>query len=203
MPSITPVTVESVPTRTSASGAVDGDHTATLEEARQATEKVGALNAQVRGLNEDIDRLRNVVATDVRNETELAQRLVEADQARVSAEVTLDGAQSLFGTAQSDANISAARAEALQLALDANSTSSAALRDVEGALGSLGDLIEIDAEKRVAVQVALGDALSAVVARNIDAARRALQELRQSGSVGKGSFDSLTPSKILLFFTYK
>ena len=168
----------------SASGGVGGDHTATLEEARQATEKVGALNAQVRGLNEDIDRLRNVVATDVRNEAELAQRLVEADQARVSAEVTLDGAQSLYGTAQSDANISAARAEALQLALDANSTSSAALRDVEGALGSLGDLIEIDAEKRVAVQVALGDALSAVVARNIDAARRALQELRQSGSVG-------------------
>ena len=70
------------------------------------------------------------------------------------------------------------------MALDANSTSSAALRDVEGALGSLGDLIEIDAEKRVAVQVALGDALSAVVAKNIDAARRALQELRQSGSVG-------------------
>ena len=52
-----------------------------------------ALLSVVRGLNEDIDRLRNVVATDVRNEAELAQRLVEADQARVSAEVTLDGAE--------------------------------------------------------------------------------------------------------------
>ncbi|NCX94031.1 MAG: DNA polymerase III subunit gamma/tau, partial [Gammaproteobacteria bacterium] len=63
-----------------------------------------------------------------------------------------DGAQSLYGTAQSDANISEARAEALQLALDANSTSSAALRDVEGALGSLGDLIEIDAASRTKVE---------------------------------------------------
>ena len=45
-------------------------------------------------------------------------------------------------------------------------------------------MIDIDSERRVAVQVALGDALSAVVAQNVDAARRALQELRQTGAVG-------------------
>ena len=167
-----------------AEGTLAGDHVSTLEEARRATQKVGELTARGRGLNEDIDRLRNVVEVDGRNEGELAQRLSEADTARASAEAALDGAMALFGTAQSDANISAARAEALQMAMDANRSSATVLRDVEGAIGSLSELIEIDAERRVAVQVALGDALSAMVARNVDAARRALQELRQSGRVG-------------------
>ena len=167
-----------------AEGTLSGDHVSTLEEARRATQKVGELTARGRGLNEDIDRLRNVVEADARNEGELAQRLSEADTARASAEAALDSAMALFGTAQSDANISAARAEALQMAMDANRSSATVLRDVEGAIGSLSELIEIDAERRVAVQVALGDALSAMVARNVDAARRALQELRQSGRVG-------------------
>ena len=158
----------------SATGATD--HGSTLEEAQVASQKVAELSARVRGLNEDIDRLRNIVATDARNETELAQRLVDADAARVAAESAVDSAMSLFSTAQSDASTSASRAESLQLTLDANGTSAAALRDIEGTLGALSGMIDIDSERRVAVQVALGDALSAVVAQNVDAARRALQE---------------------------
>jgi chromosome segregation protein len=96
----------------------------------------------------------------------------------------LDAALALHATAQADATNSAAKADALQLALDANATGAAALRDIEGALGSLEQMIEIDAERRVAVQVALGDSLTAVVAKSPDAARRALQELRQGGKAG-------------------
>jgi len=166
------------------SGDVTGDQLASLDEARAATERVGQLTAEVRGLNEDIDRLRLAVATDTRNEGDLNDRLANAETARQNAEVSLDGALALFATAQSDATTATARAEALQLALDANATSASALRGVDGAIGSLIDLIEIDAERRVAVQVALGDALSAVVARDTDSARRALQELRQGGRVG-------------------
>ena len=163
---------------------VIGEGSNTLEEARAATQKVNELTAQVRGLNEDIDRLRIAVDTDVRNENDLALRLVQADAARGAAESASDAALALFSTAQSDATSSSARAEALALALDVNSASASALREVEGALGTLNDLIDIDADRRVAVQVALGDSLSGVVAQNVDAARRALQELRQSGSVG-------------------
>lgn len=166
------------------SGAVTGDQLASLDEARAATERVGRLTADVRGLNEDIDRLRAAVAADTRNEGEVNDALAAAETARQNAEASLDGALALYATAQSDATTATARAEALQLALDANATSSSALRDVDGAIGSLVDLIDIDAERRVAVQVALGDALSAVVARDTDSARRALQELRQGGRVG-------------------
>ena len=51
-----------------AEGTLAGDHVSTLEEARRATQKVGELTARGRGLNEDIDRLRNVVEADARNE---------------------------------------------------------------------------------------------------------------------------------------
>jgi len=156
----------------------------TLEEAQVASQKVAELSARVRGLNEDIDRLRNNVATDARNEIDLAQRLADADAARVAAESLVDSATSLFSTAQSDASTSASRAESLQLTLDANGTSATSLREIEGTLGALSGMIDIDTERRVAVQVALGDAMSAVVAQNVDAARRALQELRQTGAVG-------------------
>ncbi len=157
---------------------------ASLEDARQATERIGALNGEVRALNDAIDRLRNTVSQDSRNESELAERLTDAESARSAAESALDAALALHATAQADATSSAARADALQLALDANATGVAALRDIEGALGSLEQMIEIDAERRVAVQVALGDSLTAVVAKSPDAARRALQELRQGGKAG-------------------
>ncbi|NDC45789.1 MAG: hypothetical protein EBZ55_06865, partial [Actinobacteria bacterium] len=61
---------------------IGGEASNTLEEARAATQKVNELTAQVRGLNEDIDRLRIAVDTDVRNETDLSLRLVQADAAR-------------------------------------------------------------------------------------------------------------------------
>jgi chromosome segregation protein len=166
------------------SGDVTSDQLASLDEARAATERVGQLTAEVRTFNEEIDRLRLAVGADSRREVELNDQLAGAESARQNAEASLDGALALFATAQSDATNAVARAEALQMALDANATSASALRDVDGAISSLVDLIEIDAERRVAVQVALGDALSAVVARDTDSARRALQELRQGGRVG-------------------
>lgn len=157
---------------------------ATLEESQRATERIGELNGRVRALNEQIDALRVTVAADGRGEGDLSSRLVDADAARLAAESALDSAIALHATAQSDATTSAARADALQLALDANATGAAALGGLDGALGVLGDLVDIDADRRVAVQVALGDSMSAVVASNVDVARRALQELRHGGRVG-------------------
>ncbi|MFZ9175946.1 MAG: chromosome segregation SMC family protein, partial [Ilumatobacteraceae bacterium] len=124
---------------------IGGEASNTLEEARAATQKVNELTAQVRGLNEDIDRLRIAVDTDVRNETDLSLRLVQADAARSAAESASDAALALFTTAQSDATSSSARAEAHALALDVNSASASALREVEGALGPLNDRIDIAA----------------------------------------------------------
>ncbi len=162
------------------------DAMSSLEDARSTTQKVNELTGLVRGLNEEIDRLRVVVANEARAELDLLQRLAIVDTARISAENALDVAFAVHTTAASDSGSAGSRMQALQTTLEMTRAGSTVLRDLDGAVGLLSDLLEIDGERRSAVQVALGDALAAMVTTNADAARRALQLLRQgahSGSV--------------------
>ncbi len=79
-----------------------------------------------------------------------------------------------------------ARVEALQLALDAAQARAGAehLAAVPGVVGTLLDLVSIDPGWERAVEAALGEALAAVVVRDVDAAVRALQALRGAGASG-------------------
>jgi chromosome segregation protein len=83
------------------------------------------------------------------------------------------------------ASVLAARVEALQLALDAARARAGAERlvGVDGVLGTLLDLVRIEVGWEHAVEAALGEALTAVVVADPDAAARALQTLR-SADVG-------------------
>jgi len=76
--------------------------------------------------------------------------------------------------------------EALQQALDAARARAGAerLSDVEGVLGTLLDLVEIDDGWEPAVEAALGEALTAVVVDSGESARRALAALRDSDLSG-------------------
>ena len=88
--------------------------------------------------------------------------------------------------AAAEASRWAARAEALQLALDAAHTRAGAdsLAGADGVLGTLVDLIEIDDGWAEATEAALGEALDAVVVRDAVAARRALAVLRSNDTAG-------------------
>jgi chromosome segregation protein len=79
-----------------------------------------------------------------------------------------------------------ARVEALQLALDAARARAGAerLAGVEGVLGTLLELVRIDEGWEAAVEAALGEALSAVVVADPDAAAGALRALRASDTTG-------------------
>ena len=79
-----------------------------------------------------------------------------------------------------------ARVEALQLALDAAHARAGAerLAGVDGVLGTLLDLVEIDDGWEPAVEAALGEALTAVVVDGDASARRALAALRESDTSG-------------------
>ncbi len=170
----------------SVAGTGPSDGINSLEDARNTTIKVGELNGQVRGLNEEIDRLRAVVAGEARVEIDLLQRLTAADSERVRAEMARDVAFSTHTTAVSDSILATSRMHALQSSIDTSRAGSALLQDLDGAVGALADLLEIDSERKTAVQVALGESLAAMVTTDADAARRALQKLRQgahSGSV--------------------
>ena len=79
-----------------------------------------------------------------------------------------------------------ARAEALEQALDSVRSQAGAdhLRGVDGALGTLLDLIEIDPGWETAVESALGESVAAVVVSDAAAARRAIERLSDRSTSG-------------------
>ncbi len=161
-----------------------GDGTSSLEDARNTTAKVNVLTGRVRGLNEEIDRLRAVVANEARIEIDFLQRLATADIGRKNAEIVRDVVLATHTTAVSDSVLATSRMQDLQSAIDTSSAGNEVLGDLDGALGALADLLDIDGERRTSVQIALGESLAAMVTTNADAARRAVQMLRQGAQSG-------------------
>ena len=79
-----------------------------------------------------------------------------------------------------------AREEALSQALDQARARAGAKRlaDVRGVVGTLLELVEVDAGYEAAFEAAAGDVLAAVIVDGVDAARRSLAELHGTGEVG-------------------
>ena len=97
------------------------------------------------------------------------------------AEEAVREADAAHRAAEAEASRWRARAEMLALALEEAhaATSQDAIADVDGVLGPLVDLLDIDEGCETAVAAALGDALKAVVVDGGEAARAAVQRLKQ------------------------
>lgn len=119
-------------------------------------------------------------ASELTSEVDAAQRALDAAGAK--SEQAQDDRQR---TAESASGL-AARVEALQLALDATHARAGAerLAGFDGVLGTLLDLVRIDAGWEPAVEAALGEALTAVVVTDPESAARALDALRSSDTTG-------------------
>ncbi len=119
-------------------------------------------------------------------EEPLVADLERAEAARAEAESTHEARQSLRNDAADAVSRWTARVEALQMALDAARARAGAerLSGVDGVLGTLLDLIEIDEGWEPAVEAALGESLTAVVVDDPAAGRRALTALRSSDTSG-------------------
>lgn len=119
-------------------------------------------------------------------EAPLVDEVEAAEQAAVEAQATFEARQSLRSDAAEEASKWSARVEALQMALDAARARAGAerLQGVDGVLGTLLDLIEIDEGWEPVVEAALGESLTAVVVDDPAAGRRALDALRSSDTSG-------------------
>jgi len=119
-------------------------------------------------------------------EAPLVDEVEAAEQAAMEAHATFEARQSLRNDAAEEASRWAARVEALQMALDAARARAGAerLQGVDGVLGTLLDLIEIDEGWEPVVEAALGESLTAVVVDDPAAGRRALDALRSSDTSG-------------------
>ncbi|NQY55475.1 MAG: chromosome segregation protein SMC [Ilumatobacteraceae bacterium] len=120
------------------------------------------------------------------DEAPLADLADAAEERRVAATADHEGRVEARQRLSEEASRWSARVEALQQAVDAARARAGAerLAEVDGVLGTLLELVEIDAGWEPAVEAALGDALTAVVVDDPGAGRRALDELRSSETSG-------------------
>jgi len=119
-------------------------------------------------------------------EEPLVNEVTAAEQALVGVTDAQEVRRSTRNQAAEQASRWSARVEALQMALDAARARAGAerLAGVDGVLGTLLDLIEIDDGWAPAVEAALGESLTAVVVDDPSAGRRALEALRSSATSG-------------------
>ncbi|HEV3329261.1 MAG TPA: chromosome segregation protein SMC [Acidimicrobiales bacterium] len=109
--------------------------------------------------------------------------LIEATEQRRSAALA---AEQSWSERQVAATRSQARAEALERALSdlTGAGGRDAIGDLDGVLGSLVDLVDVERGYELAVEAAIGASLAAVVVDNGPTARRALERLHREGTAG-------------------
>ncbi|MEZ5371864.1 MAG: chromosome segregation protein SMC [Microthrixaceae bacterium] len=177
----------------------------------KATGDATAARAELAGLLRSIEQQDRDGQRLAQRRDQLAQRRVrlteelEAAQAQLAtdeddheaavgaAEARLEAAKAAMASAEAEARAAAdersswtARATALGQALDAarSRAGAEALAEVDGFLGTLLDLVEVDAGWEAAFEAAAGDSLAAVVMADPGAARRALAQLTTDGGAG-------------------
>ncbi len=142
--------------------------------------RVGARTAQLRSRLDRLDREAAEATTRIASaeaaEPDLVAAMEAAGRHRHAAEAAVQAADERRESAQADRHAWTARREALELALDEARARAGVerLAAVEGVMGTLLDLVDIDAGWEAAVEAACGEALAAVVFDSVDSGRRAL-----------------------------
>ena len=132
------------------------------------------------GLNAESERLRTDLSAGTTSEEPLVDAMAELERRAGDASRDRNAAWERVVTAEADLRTTRARVEALALALDeARCRAGAAhLSEVDGVLGTLLDLVQVDEGYEAAFEAAAGEALDAVVVDGVQRAREALDALR-------------------------
>jgi chromosome segregation protein len=193
--------------RRSLDGSWTGAVTASSTAAAEARGELAALRTSVeRGLDDAMraaNQARLYAERATRLDADAARRREECDEAqaaevvvvadlqraeavRSAAEHALENAETTHRSLVTEFSGWEARADALALALEEAGARAgvARLAGVDGVLGTLLDLVEIDDGWEAAFEAAAGEALVAVVVRDRDAARRALRALHDGDASG-------------------
>ncbi len=165
-------------------------------ELARVTARANELRGKLEQLVAEAEQLRDDCAQAESVESPLVDQIEVAEQARASADEAVERSTAERHDASEAASRAGARVEALQLALDAAHARAGAERldGVDGVLGTLLDLVEIDSGWQAAVEAALGEALTAVVVDGPPSAQRALAALRESDTSGAVLAVGVTPN---------
>ncbi len=155
-------------------------------EQERLTRRINELTKQIDEADERLDVLQVALASAsdaepaLVKDLDLAQKELELAEQRVAS---LGEEQQL---ATKDEQAWRARVEALEIAAEAALANSGLqqVREIDGVLGVLGELIEIEPGWELAVEAAIGGVLASVVVEDVAAARAALERLGTSEAPG-------------------
>ncbi len=155
-------------------------------ELRRQRQRVDQLRQRAERLDAECERLKTECEHAQTLEAELVTGVEAAEARRIAAEAAHDSLLAGRQDAAEEASRWKARAEALHLALESARAKAGAehLAGVEGVLGTLLDLIEIDGGWEASVEAALGEALQAVVVASPQTGRDALRSLQANNVHG-------------------
>ena len=156
------------------------------EERDRVAARAAALVEKLAGLAAEVDGLRSELSASESAELPLVESMEAAESRRARADEAVESARAQQRVAESELHAWQAREEALALALDEARSRAGAerLADVDGVLGTLLDLVEVDAGWESAFEAAAADALVAVVVDGIESGRRALDALSSGALSG-------------------
>jgi chromosome segregation protein len=153
----------------SALGRADGDR-------RRAAARTAQLRSKLDRLDREVTEASAQIASAEAAEPDLVNVLEAAGRRRHAAETAARGAEQHREATRADLYSWRARRHALELALDEAHGRAGVerLAGVEGVMGTLLDLVDIDVGWEAAVEAACGEALAAAVLDSVGSGRRAL-----------------------------
>ena len=153
---------------------------------RRHGSRADQLAERIARLDAEIDRLRDACESSQTVEAELVAALESAEARRIAAEAAHETLMAKRQSAAEEHSRWAARAEALHQALESARARAGAehLAGLDGVLGTLLDLIDVDHGWEAAVEAALGEALQAVVVADTQTGRAALRSLQANNVHG-------------------
>jgi chromosome segregation protein len=184
---------DGVPVPSGQAAEVRGELGALRASTERGGSEVGRLQARLTELGErrtvldrDAAERRGALGALHDEEEPLVAAMEAAESSKVSAEDALAARLAEQADADAEHHRWIARAEALTLALDEARAEAGAARlaEVDGVMGTLLDLVAVDDGWERAFESAVGEALGAVIVRDPDTARRALDLLSEGDSTG-------------------
>lgn len=155
-------------------------------EYERLTKRVEQLTAEISEAEQHLDQLQLSLASASSVEAAMVQDVDQTQNEADSAAEILGAVVDEQQSATKDEQTWSARVEALELAVAAARESSGfqQLQEIEGVVGVLGELVDVEVGWETAVEAALGSALASVVVEDIKTARIALERLAASEASG-------------------
>ncbi len=184
---------EGIPSPSGAAAEVRGELGALVQAVERAEAARSRLGERADELDAELDAVQaRKQAADQRlhearsNEPSLAEAAAEAERSTREAQAALEQVEVVLVEAERDRGAWTARADALALALDEARARSGAedLDGLDGVVGTLLELVDIDPGWEAAFEAAAGDAVAAVVVADPAVARRAVEMLRGGDASG-------------------